>query len=342
VSASAGAALRAHLETWRPYTLAYPGLVSLAGAAADTGGVTTAGVLAAWLCSTLGWLGGHYLGDYFDRDLDAIGKPQRPIPSGRLAPGTARACGLGAMLAAAAVAIAVKWPVVVGVALALAGIVAYSRLLKGRGILGNAVRGLLTALAVLFGAAVAAPTGQTPSWHVLPVALAFLSHDTASNIVGTLRDVDADRAGGYRTLPVVRGLGTATRVASLLYVVALAVAVSYVLGAENAAACAVLAVVAAVIGALAFLPLLRTASLAARLALRSHEVLVAERLVLAAAVIAGGWGALPALALLLPALTVSVLTQRHMRARHEFPPGSDAHGACSATPYASRFPQPKG
>lgn len=293
MSAPASAALRAHLETWRPYTLAYPGLVGLAGAAAGASGPTREGVVAAWLCPTLGWLGGHYLGDYFDRDLDAIGKPQRPIPSGRLGAGTARACGLGAVLAAALVTLAVNWPVVVGVALALAGVVAYSRLLKGRGILGNGVRGLLTALAVLFGAWVAAPPGQTPSWQVLPVALVFLPHDTASNLVGTLRDVEGDRAGGYRTVPVVRGLDAAVRISALLYAAALAAAVVHVSGAGEAAACGALVAVAAVAGAWAFLPLLRTASPGARLALRSHEVLVGERLVLAAAVIAGGWGRSP-------------------------------------------------
>lgn len=360
---AAGAALRAHLETWRPYTLAYPGLVGLAGAAAGAGRHTAAGVAAAWLCTTLGWLGGHYLGDYFDRDLDAIGKPQRPIPSGRLGAGTARACGLAAVLTAAAVAAAVNWPVVIGVVLALAGIVAYSRLLKGRGILGNAVRGLLTALAVLFGAAVAAPLGQPPSWQVLPVALAFLLHDTASNLVGTLRDVDGDRAGGYRTVPVVRGLAASARIAAGLYAAGLAAAAGHVLGAGHPAGCAALTALAAAAGAWALAPLLRTASLGARLALRSHEVLVGERLVLAAAVLAGGWGMLPALGWLLPLLALSLLTQQRMRGRHEFPadaappaipPGRTggteppsppltpvpAAGAPAAPPH--RRPQPKG
>ncbi|MBU3870193.1 ubiquinone biosynthesis protein UbiA, partial [Streptomyces sp. 4503] len=55
------------------------------------------------------------------------------------------------------------------------------------------------------------------------------------------------------------------------------------------------------------------------LALRAHAVLVAERLVLAAAVVAAGAGTTPALALLTPLLTVSVITQSRMRSRHEFP-----------------------
>ncbi|EST38184.1 hypothetical protein N566_08865, partial [Streptomycetaceae bacterium MP113-05] len=324
MSATARAVARAHLETWRPYTLAYPGLVGLAGVAADPGGHTSAGAAAAWLCCTLGWLGGHYLGDYFDRDLDAVSKPQRPIPSGRLGARTARACGLAAVLLAAGVTLAVRWPVVVGVALALAGVVAYSRLLKGRGVLGNAVRGLLTALAVLFGAAVSAPNGGVSWTGVLPAALAFLLHDTASNLVGTLRDVDGDRAGGYRTLPVARGTRTGARVAALLYTAALATALVHTALSTHSTAAVALCTAAAGAGGWALVPLLRSPSPGSRLALRSHEVLVAERLVLAAAVLAGGWGATAALGLLLPALALSILTQRHMRARHEFPPAPTA------------------
>ncbi|WP_345944855.1 UbiA family prenyltransferase [Streptomyces albus] len=338
-----GSAARAHLETWRPYTLAHPGLVGLAGAAAGAGAHTPQGLLAAWLCPTLGWLGGHYLGDYFDRALDAIGKPQRPIPSGRLAARTALLCGLAAEICAAAVTLAVNWPVVVGVVLALAGIVAYSRVLKGRGILGNGVRGLLTGLAVLFGAAVSAPAGRPPSWDVLPVVVALVLHDTASNLVGTLRDTDADRSGGYRTVPVLRGVAAAARIAALLYLAALLCAVVHLAtAARHPAAGGLLAAVAAVAGAAAFRPLLRTPSLDARLALWSHEVLVGERLVLSAAVIACHWGGRPALALLLPALAVSLPAQRRMRTRHEFPPGTRPRSPVPAPRSAPRSPEPKG
>lgn len=337
--------MRAHLETWRPYTLSYPGLVGLAGAASGTGDPTAAGVLAAWLCPTLAWLGGHYLGDYFDRDLDAIGKPQRPLPSGRLSAATARACGLGCVLAAAAVTAAVDWTAVVAVLLALAGVVAYSRLLKGRGLLGNAVRGLLTAMAVGYGAAVSVPLGEPPSWHVLPVALAFLLHDTASNIVGTLRDTEADRAGGYRTLPVAHGPVVAVRTSALLYAAALTVTALHLGTAAHTAAGAVLAACAAAAGAAAFVPLLRDHAPSARRSLRSHEVLVGERLTLAAAILASGWGPTPALALLLPLLAASLLTQTRMRAGHEFPDGDGRDGGSSGaagapTPAGSRGVRP--
>jgi len=311
--------LQAHWETWRPYTLAYPGLVGLAGAATQNA-ATTSALIASGTCTTLGWLGAHYLGDYFDRDLDAVSKPQRPLPSGRLHPGTARVCGALALLTAAGITLLVRWPVVVAVLLALAGIVAYSRLLKHRGLWGNVARGMLMALAVLYGAAVAAPTGEPPSWQVASVALIVLLHDTATNIVGTLRDVAGDRAGGYRTLPVQRGLAHATRTATALYAAALLLAAGTAVLVAHRAAYLLLLIASAVTGAVALVPLLRSGGgLGPRAALHGHEVLVGERLVLAAAVLAGSWGLMAALAALLPLLAVSLVSQHRMRAKHEFP-----------------------
>lgn len=248
--------VRAHLETWRPYTLAYPGIVGLAGAAAGGGPVAGAHALIAACGPMLGWLGGHYLGDYYDRYLDAIGKAQRPIPSGRLAPGTARACGLLAVLAAGGITILIDPLLVLVVLLALAGITAYSKILKGRHIWGNAVRGTLTALAVLYGAAVAAPPGEPPSWRAVPVAVVVLLHDTSTNLVGTLRDIDGDRAGGYRTLPVQRGPRFATRTAAVLYTAALLLAAGTAVPAAHPAAYLLL-LLAAAMGVQALHPLLK-------------------------------------------------------------------------------------
>lgn len=328
-SASAGVSCRrlrcaveAHWETWRPYTLAYPGLVGLAGAAA--GGSSTPSTLAlaaAWACPTLCWLGGHYLGDYFDRELDALGKPQRPIPSGRLSPAAACTCGVLAVSAGGLLALVVSWPTVMGVLLALAGIIAYSRLLKGRGLWGNLARGALTALAVLFGAAVVAPLGELPSWHALPVSAAFLLHDAASNLVGTMRDVDGDRAGGYHTVSVQRGPLVATRTAAILFSAAMLMAAAAAACADHLMAYLVVLLCAVAVGMKAFCMLLGSSRrpLDAQRALDAHEVLVGERLMLAGAVLAGRWGLPMGLAAVLPLLAVSLVAQHRTRAAFEFP-----------------------
>jgi 4-hydroxybenzoate polyprenyltransferase/geranylgeranylglycerol-phosphate geranylgeranyltransferase len=361
-------ACKAHIETWRPYTLAYPGLVGLTGAAlssADAGAedaATVGRLLVAWAAPTLGWVSGHYLGDWFDRALDAISKPQRPLPSGRLSPRAALVCGIGCALAAAVAAASVNWRTVVLFGVAMLGIVAYSRLLKGRGLTGNAVRGALTATTVVFGAMAVT---DLPSWQVLLFAGVFGAQDTASNLVGALRDVEGDRRGGCLTLPVRRGVRAAVHTAAALHATALSTAVLTLLvgGASGVARAGdaagssdiagagassslmtlspalpstmssamslALLLGAVACGAVAFVPLLREGGSGApealdpRRALRAHEVLVAERMLLAGALLAYGWGPLPALLLVVPLLGLSLVAQSRMRSRHEFP-GPDA------------------
>ncbi|MFD7504258.1 UbiA family prenyltransferase [Streptomyces sp. NPDC059850] len=330
----------AHLQTWRLYTLSYPGLVGLAGAALADGSPPAAHLWAAWAVPTLSWIAGHYLGDYFDRHLDAIGKPQRPIPSGRLSPRAAVASGVLCALAAAVITALAAWTALLLVAAGIAGIVAYSKVFKGRGLSGNAVRGALTALTVVFGAMTA---GGEPRWPaVLLAALAFWCHDTASNLVGTLRDVDGDRSGGYHTLPVLRGVRYAARTAALLYAAAIVTAMVCVAFAAPAGrpAFAALLAVAAACGTAAFTPLLRGAAPLTQVrALRAHEVLVAERLILAGAVLAGGWPLPQTLAVLIPLLTLSVLTQATLRAHHEIPPdGWEGQGPPATTDAAPPRP----
>jgi len=84
--------------------------------------------LAASACL---YLGGIALNDYFDRDVDAVERPGRPIPSGAVPP--AVAAGLGASLLVAGIALARLAggsATAVAVVLALA-IVLYDAVLKG-------------------------------------------------------------------------------------------------------------------------------------------------------------------------------------------------------------------
>src|SRR5439155_7314504 len=69
-----------------------------AGPASDDPGLWC---IAASACL---YLGGIALNDYFDREVDAVERPERPIPSGTVPPIVA--AGLGAALLAAGIAFA--------------------------------------------------------------------------------------------------------------------------------------------------------------------------------------------------------------------------------------------
>jgi isopropylmalate/homocitrate/citramalate synthase/4-hydroxybenzoate polyprenyltransferase len=311
--------LRAHAETWRPYTLCYPGLVGLAGAvlaAPDAGAWRLAG---AWAVPTLGWLAGLYGGDYFDRRLDATAKPHRPIPSGRVAARTALTCMIVCVAGGAALGVLLNWRTVLLAGAALAAGIAYSTVFKARGLQGNLLRGGITALALGFGALAATPE---PSFVLLWVAVLFLLHDAGSNLVGTLRDVDGDREGGYETLPVRRGTGYALAVCAVLYGtwLGLAIAAPFVLPHTPGGAVFGALLAAAGLGGLGALALLVRVPrpVPRRLALRAHEILVLERVVLAGAFVALGGGPRLALPVTAAAVALTWASQRRMRTSYEF------------------------
>jgi 4-hydroxybenzoate polyprenyltransferase/geranylgeranylglycerol-phosphate geranylgeranyltransferase len=321
------ALLLAHVETSRPYTLFYAGLVSLGGALLAAGHADPWRLAGAWLVPTLGWLAGLYGGDYFDRHLDAVAKPQRPIPSGRLRAEVALGVMIGCIGAGLVLAVVLNPRTLALVALATGVGLAYNNLLKARGGLGNAARGALTAGAFVFGTMA---TSQLPTLRLLPLALVFWLHDAASNLVGTLRDVEGDRAGGCATLPVRRGIPATVRTIVLLDAgwMLLAAAGPEVAGVALDAAAYAAFLGAAVATGLAALGVLLTGTrpAPARMLL-VHEVLVVERLVLAAALIAGAGAPGLALALLLPSAAVTLGSQVWLRRRHDLERAVDGSGA---------------
>ena len=307
--ASHSAKLIPYIDTARPDLATYAGLDSVGGALlaamASSGHVGPLRLAGAWLAPTLGWVAAMYGGDYFDRELDALAKPHRPIPSGQM---SARAAFRGMVLCVAlgAVIAGLLNPrnlVVVAVTLALG--VSYSKYLKARGIWGHLIRGGVTAMAFIMGTMSA---GALPPARLLPLALVFWLHDSGSNVVGAICDRDGDRAGGYLTFPVKYGDAVALRLLLAFDAAWLGLAAAYPAAAVpgfRTAAYVPFLVVATVLGSITVVILIRAPRPIPRLvALRSHEYLVIDRLVLAGGFIAGG-GRLP-LGLILAAAAVAV------------------------------------
>ena len=305
----------AHLEICRPDTIFYGGLVPVAGALLADPHTSPWRLACVWAAITLGWISSLYGGDYFDRELDALAKPRRPIPSGRMRAGTAFR-GMVVTIAAGTVLAVVLNPfniVLVLVTIVLG--VSYARVFKARGLSGNLVRGAPTALAFVVGMMAAGPVLR---WELLPFCLVFWLHDSASNLVGALCDVEGDRRGGYRTYPVRHGDSATLHMLYLLngFWVALAVLYPPLLGeAVDLAAYYRFLVPSVLLGLFPLLMLSRARRPISRLAaLRAHEVIVVERLVLAAAVIAAADERI-ALPLFVPALGLTVVSRAIMRRR---------------------------
>ncbi len=158
--------------------------------------------------------------DWYDRHVDAINEPGRPIPSGRV-PGrwgfyiavfwSALSLAVGALLgawafAAAVVAVALGW--------------AYSAppfRFKENGWYGNAVCGLsYEGIAWFTGAAVM--LGGAPGAEIIALALLYSIGAHGIMTLNDFKAIDGDIRMGVRTLPVQLGAERAARFACLVMI----------------------------------------------------------------------------------------------------------------------------
>lgn len=144
----------------------------LAGYWVATGGAALTPAAVALLgASALLYGGGVALNDWCDRRLDAVERPLRPLPSGRVAPRAALAfaCALLASgLALAALAGPAAFALAAGI---VALIVSYDAVAKNSVVLGPLNMGLLRGLNFLLGMTLVA--GALP--RLAPVALAHVA-----------------------------------------------------------------------------------------------------------------------------------------------------------------------
>ncbi|UEM22831.1 chlorophyll synthase ChlG [Skermanella mucosa] len=212
------------LELLKPITWFAPmwaygcGVVSSGVPAADRWPLVIAGVILAGplICAT-----SQAVNDWYDRDVDAINEPNRPIPSGRLPGRWGFYIALGWTVLSLLVASALgPWGMgaaVVGLALAWAYSAPPIRL-KRNGWWGNAAVGACyEGLPWFTGAAVM--MAARPDWRIL--ALAGLYSVGAHGIM-TLNDfksVEGDRRMGIASLPASLGVERAARLACAVMVV---------------------------------------------------------------------------------------------------------------------------
>lgn len=153
--------------------------------------------------------------DWFDRHVDAINQPERPIPSGRIA----GRWGLWIAIAGTLLSVLVAWatgPWVLGATcLGLVCAWGYSAppfRFKVSGIWGPAVVAMTyEGLTWFTGASVMA--GALPAVHVLVILALYSAGAHGIMTLNDFKAVEGDRVTGLRSLPVVLGIDRAARVA---------------------------------------------------------------------------------------------------------------------------------
>jgi chlorophyll/bacteriochlorophyll a synthase len=212
--------------TWFPPMWAFMcGVVSSGVSLAERWPFLLAGVILAGplVCGT-----SQAVNDWYDRHVDAINEPDRPIPSGRI-PGR---WGLHIAIAGTLVSMVVGWMIgpwvfaatILGLLLAWAYSAPPFRLKMsgwwGPGAVALSYEGLtwFTGAAVMLGA--------LPDSRVLALLLLYSLGAHGIMTLNDFKAVEGDRQMGIRSLPVTLGIGTAARLACVVMAVPQAVVVT--------------------------------------------------------------------------------------------------------------------
>jgi len=202
-------AAKATVEITRPGNAVVGGVAALVGGYLG-GSLGLAAVVAA-VATVLGTGAGNAVNDYYDAEIDALNRPERPIPSGRLSRRGAALLAVSFFLGALILTLAFLPPlaIVIGVA-NLVLLVGYSSHLKRMPLVGNVVVAYLTGSAFLFGGAAV----EGVEFTIVLFALAALAN-LGREIVKDIEDMEGDAEEGARTLPVIWGERRALAVASV-------------------------------------------------------------------------------------------------------------------------------
>ena len=210
------------LRLMRPVNCAIMGFAVFVGAllAASTA------LADSWLNLVFGFLTGFLLcaaamviNDYYDRGIDAVNEPTRPIPSGLISVRTALVL-VGVLAVVGLVFAFLSSVLCLGVAAASWAItVSYVTVGKRTGLPGNFLVSTCVAIPFIYGSI--AVTGGLQLNVLLFALMAFLSN-TGREITKGIVDVKGDAAEGIKTLAVRYGERAAAVVAVVFFLSAVA------------------------------------------------------------------------------------------------------------------------
>jgi 4-hydroxybenzoate polyprenyltransferase/geranylgeranylglycerol-phosphate geranylgeranyltransferase len=311
----------AHIEIWRPYTVIWCGLVSLAGSCVSFGQFPPLRIaLLVTFIPMIGWISGLYLIDIIDRKLDVIQKPHRPIPSGRIK--RKEALIIGAILVSVGfiLTIYLNYKSFFLVFIVAFLVFTYAKFTKSRGIFGNLNRGAVTVVAYFFGVFSIDPVINNIPVYVWLLSIVFLIHDVNSNMIGAIRDIDGDKKGGYITLPVKYGVKKVGVISVFLSILFLSIIIFTVIqfAFVKFEFYYLLIIDVIILISLYVYFIISLNNFSRKKALNYHKFLVIERIILASAFILGIADIAVALIVLFTALIITGLSQYILRDRYEF------------------------
>ena len=162
---------------------------------------------------------GNAINDYFDRKVDKVNRPKRPIPSGRVKPSTALNIGQAMFAFGILLVISINLECVIVAALNSFVLVAYAAGLKRMGMAGNIAIGYLVGSTFIFGGLV---IGELQVASIL-AAIAVLA-TVGRELIKDIEDMKGDRANKIVTIPLRYGTRKAAALATAFIAAAIVLA----------------------------------------------------------------------------------------------------------------------
>ncbi|BAW31821.1 MAG TPA: UbiA family prenyltransferase [Methanothermobacter sp.] len=158
---------------------------------------------------------GNTINDYFDYEIDAINRPERPIPSGRVSRRAAGVYSLVLFVFASVLGFCLgllPGIIVVGSSLLM---IYYAYTLKRKCIIGNLAISFLTGLSFIFGGVV---VGEI----VIGAYIGFYAFlmTMAREIIKDMEDIEGDQIQGAATLPIRYGQRISSIIAAIFMFIA--------------------------------------------------------------------------------------------------------------------------
>jgi len=151
------------------------------------------------------------INDFYDREIDAINEPNRPIPRGDVSPKEALIFALVLSTIGLIAAFKTNLPSLIVAVIAWIISITYITKGKGTGLPGNFLVSATVVIPFIYGGLT---VGQIETSTLLFVAIAFLSN-TGREVTKGIVDVEGDRSHKIRTIAVTYGERTAAVAAAV-------------------------------------------------------------------------------------------------------------------------------
>jgi geranylgeranylglycerol-phosphate geranylgeranyltransferase len=205
--------LKGYLEITRPVNSVVAGFAVLLGVIIAKGAIPVESLLLVPAVAAI-TAAGNVVNDYYDREIDAINRPERPIPLGKISPKNALIYSFFLFLIGIVFCISLNMLCIAIAVFNSLLLFLYALKLKSLPLIGNIAVSYLAASIFLFGGAFFGTAGLMQNAVVFVITFFAM---LARELLKDAEDIKGDQAGGAKTLPMYIGVKK-TGIISLLLI----------------------------------------------------------------------------------------------------------------------------